>query len=156
MEINKLEELLQDYIIGNDRNGLNLYCISYLDDSINQKKTYEKEISKEIIFKQLENHTYKASDIYKLLSEGKITAVEIIKHTSIEVYDMLMDELNDFDKKSKNNNHKITSTDTFSDKKEKVISEIKGSKNSEEMLLEISKKVMDFLADAKEILVIKK
>lgn len=154
--MSKLKELLQDYIICDNINGLSFYSISYLDDSINQKDTDEKEISKEVIFKQLENHTYKLSDVYNLLSEGKITAAEIVKHTSLEVYDMLMDELKDLDKKSKNDNCKIADKGALSDKKEKIISEDKSSKNSEEMLLEMSKKVIDFLTDAREILVIKK
>lgn len=155
--MSKFEELLQDYIICNDMNGVSLYSVSYSDDFINQKKTDVKnEVSKESILKQLENHTYNISEVYNLLSEGKITAKEIVRHTSLEVYDMIMDELKTFDKKSKNYNDKNTDIDSSSGKKEKIISEGKSSKNSEEILLELSKKVMDFLADAKEILVIKK
>lgn len=152
----KLEEILQDYITCNDKNGISFYSISYLNDPINQKKPAKKQIFKELIFKQLENHTYNLADIYDLLSEGKITAAEIVKHTSIDAYDMLMDELKDFDKKNKKSNHKAISTNIFSDKKEEIANENKSGEKSEEMILELSKKVMDFLTDAKEILVIKK
>lgn len=149
----KFEEILQDYMTYNDKNGISFYSISYLNDPIIQKNPSKEEVSKELIFKQLENHTYNLADIYNLLSEGKITAAEIVKHTSIDAYDMLMDELKDFDKKS---NHKDISTNTFSDKKEGIEIESKSGKKSEETILELSKKVMDFLTDAKEILVIKK
>lgn len=154
--MSKFEKILQDYMTYNDKNGISFYSISYLNDSINQKKSSQEYISKELIFKQLENHTYNLADIYNLLSEGKITAAEIVKHTSIDAYDMLMDELKDFDKKNKKSNHKAISTNTFSDKKEGIANESKSGEKSEETILELSKKVMDFLTDAKEILVIKK
>lgn len=154
--MSKLEELLQEYMICNDKNGLSFYSVAYVDDLISENKPDENELFKEKILNQLGNHTYNIADVYNLLSEGKITALEIVKHTSLDVYDTLMDELKDFDKKRKENNYKDINKNKALGEEEKIIAEEKNDKNSEETLLELSKKIMDFLTDAKEILVIKK
>ncbi|AGF59656.1 hypothetical protein B0P06_006069 [Clostridium saccharoperbutylacetonicum] len=141
----ELEEMLKDYI--NCKN-MNFYAVSFVED---QEKPNEKELEKEDILKQLKNHTYNISQVYKMLSEGKLTAADIAKHTSIDKYDLLMDELKDFDRK---HNKKIKAADVDLDNKVKVVKS--DESNSEEMISDLSKKLMDFLTDAKEILLIKK
>lgn len=141
----EIEEMLKDYI--NCKN-MNFYSVSFVED---QEKPHDKELEKEDILKQLKNHTYNISKVYKMLSEGKLTASDISKHISIDKYDLLMDELKDFDRK---HNKKIKAADVNLDNKLKVVKS--NEKNSEEVISELSKKLMDFLTDAKEILLIKK
>lgn len=151
----KFEEILQDYINCKDINGLNFYAISYLDEFTNSEKI-EEEFVKERILKQLENHTYEISDIYNLLSKGRITVSDIVKHTSIDEYDMLMDELKDFDRSGHKDNYKIKNIDIASDNRKEMESKGEKGQRSDELLYDLSKKIMDFLTDAKEVLVIKK
>lgn len=137
--MSELEEMLKDYI--NCKN-MNFYAVSFVEDL---EKPNEKELEKENILKQLKNHTYNISQVYKMLSEGKLTAADIAKHTSIDKYDLLMDELKDFDRK---HNKKTKAAD---------VNLVKSNENkSEKMISDLSKKLIDFLTDAKEILLIKK
>jgi hypothetical protein len=150
--MSNLAKLLQDYINHNDMNKLNFYSVSYYDDII-KSSTYDdefikqntesknKEISKESIFKELKNNTYEISDIYKLLSNGKLKAGEIANNTSLEVYDKLMEELKEFD-------HKVNEEKL---KKKEVLFKSNESSNDE-----LAKAFIDFLSDAKELLIIKK
>ncbi len=151
--MSRLEEILQDYINCKNMSGVNFYALSYVDDFPSEKKPDEKESVKENIFKQLKERTYNISEVYNLLSEGKITALDIVKHTSIDEYDLLMDELKEFDIE---HNKKIKAADVTLDNKKKVVEVSDDIKSSEEMLSDLSKKLMDFLTDAKEILLIKK
>ena len=146
--MSELEEMLKNYINCKNMNGLNFYAVSFTDDL---EKPNDNELEKENIIKQLNDHTYNISQVYKMLSEGKLTATDIAKHTSIDTYDLLMDELKDFDRK---HNKKTKAADVNLDNKLKVVKS--NEDNSEETISDLSKKLMDFLTDAKEILLIKK
>lgn len=164
--MSNLAKLLQDYINHSDMNKLDFYSLLYYDDLKktntssycddlkktdtesyydDSKKTNtankNEEISKENIFNKLKNNTYEIADIYKLLSTGKLKAGEIASNTSLEVYDKLMEELKEFD-------HKVN--------EEKLKKKEASLENNETSKDEIAKAFIDFLSDAKELLIIKK